>query len=333
MTKKIRIQDIAKALEVSPSAVSFALNNKIGVSSDLKNKIINYAVKIGYLRNNVSLKANYIAEVCAFYEGVVPINEGMTNILKKHDYFELRFTYYGNELQDSNKQQFSFDRILDEEGIKGIIVVFMNVSEIILSKIIKKNIPIVLIGSSSNMGISINIDDEHGGYIAAKYLLDLGHRKIGMILPDYWYDNVWNRRKAGYKKALEEAGVEYDIDLIESENTFSIEGSGQAAMNLIKRNPGMTAAIFVSDRQAFGGMKAMAKNGIKVPDEISVLGFDNSAFCDLFSPALTSLEMHFDKIGKMAAELVVQAIKNGSASHENIVLKPELVLRDSCRRI
>ena len=209
----------------------------------------------------------------------------------------------------------------------------MNVSEIILSKIIKKNIPIVLIGSSSNIGISINIDDEHGGYIAAKYLLDLGHRKIGMILPDYWYDNVWNRRKAGYKKALEEAGVEYDIDLIESENTFSIEGSGQAAMNLIKRNPGMTAIIFVSDRQAFGGMKAMAKNGIKVPDDISVLGFDNSAFCDLFSPALTSIEMHFDKIGKMAAELVVQAIKNGSASHENIILKPELVLRDSCRKI
>ncbi|MFH1369485.1 MAG: LacI family DNA-binding transcriptional regulator [Elusimicrobiota bacterium] len=333
MDKKIRIKDIAKALRVSPTAVSFALNNKSGISPELKEKIFEYATQSGYIRGMSPLKSEYIAEMSAVSDSSILIHAGITGVLKRNGFFALRHTFYGDELLDVRKQQIAFDRILSEDGIKGLIVVFLSLSETFLNKINKKKIPIVQINGNSHIGINLNIDEEHGGYIAAKQLIEYGHRKICFIFPDYWYDNIWNRRKAGYKKALDEAGIEYDVDLIEPENLFTVESAGRATMNLIKRNTDMTAIIYVSDKQALGGMKVMAQNGVKVPDDISVIGFDNTYFCDISTPTLSSIEMQFEKCGSMAAEYLVNAVRKNSVKHETTILRPTLVLRDSVKII
>ncbi|MFH1369479.1 MAG: LacI family DNA-binding transcriptional regulator [Elusimicrobiota bacterium] len=335
MPPKIRIKDIAKELGVSSAAVSLALNNKSGVSSDLKARIVSHAAKSGYIQNAGSLKSDYVAVVYDISEGLVPLNIEITQTLKKNGFFELRYAFYSDELLDDEKQRIYFNKITDEDSVAGLIIVALNISELLLNRLLNKNIPIVLVNCKSkhNLGININIDDELGGYLAAKKLIELGHRNIGLILPDVSYDNVWNERKAGYKNALLESGLKYNIDYLEPENTFTVEEAGKATMNLVRRHPELTAIIYVTDLQAVGGMRAMKQNGIKIPDDISVIGFDNSKYCELVTPTLSSAELHLKKIGSLASEMLLKAMRENNKHSESIIMRPEIILRDSCRSL
>ncbi len=335
MKKKIQVKDIARELGVSPSAVSLALNDRVGVSSELRSRVKGMAAKVGYIKSSIASKSNYIAIVYARAGGhiISEIDYGITSVLKQFGYFEIRYTFVVEEFLNNKNLQAYFERITHENSVSGLLVVFLNITDIQVSILKRNKIPVVLLNSSCNYGLNINIDDVKGGYIAARKLIKLGHTRIGMIVPNIWYDTVWNKRINGYKKALIEVGLKYDPDFIEQENTFNIDESGKATLELLKRHPKITGIIYASDLQAFGGMKIMLENKIKIPEDVSVIGFDNMKFCELFKPALSSMEIPFKTMGRMGAEKLLQSIKGETLKNRTINLAPKLIMRESCRKI
>ncbi|MBN2406506.1 MAG: LacI family DNA-binding transcriptional regulator [Elusimicrobia bacterium] len=335
MLKKFRIKDIAEKLKVSPSAVSLALNDKEGVGPGLRLKIKNLAAKMGYIQNGLRLKSNYIAVLYAYTGGHIftEIDAGITNVLKEYGYSELRSTFHVDEFIDEEKQNLYFERFIDEKSVAGIILMSLRVSDVQISRLVRNGIPVVSLNNDSSYGLSVNINEEMGGYIAAKSLIESGHRKIGMILPDIWYDTVWNRRKEGYSRALSEYGLVYDPGLIEPENSFVKEGMEKAPMNLLRRHPDLTAVIFASDLQAFTGMKKMQEEGIRIPEDISVIGFDNMIFCSMSNPPLTSVKNKFYDMGRLGAQMLIDRINNNLPDDKVVSLLPELVIRESISRV
>jgi LacI family transcriptional regulator len=332
MKRKIVINDIAKKLKVSPSAVSLALNDKAGIGTELRLKIKSHAAKMGYFQNKIAAKSNYIAIVYAYAGShiIAAIDSGVTNVLKKFGYLEIRYSFYMDEMLNENQRELNFDRIMSEQNLAGIIIVMLNMSDVQVSRIQRNKIPIVLLNTFSPYGLRIDMDDHRGGYLAAKKLVDLGHKKIGLVLPDFWYDALWEKRKSGYKDALSEAGIGYVPDFFEAENTFSTEGVERATSELLRRHPDITAIIYGSDFQAFFGIQKLRKDGLKVPEDISVIGFDNMIFCDLFTPPLTSIQMPFYDMGIKGAELLLRAMKEQNLKDGLEMMKPDLVMRGSC---
>ncbi|MFH1369199.1 MAG: LacI family DNA-binding transcriptional regulator [Elusimicrobiota bacterium] len=332
---KTRVSDIARLAGVSPSAVSFALNDRKGISPELRVKIKNTAAKLGYVKTTLSGKSKYISIVYAGAGGhiVSEIDSGITQALSKFGYSQIRYTFYKDEMMNDARKQSYLDGIMEEPGIAGMIVVFLSLTESQKKTVMERKLPVVFLNSSEPGAAGISIDDEKGGYLAAKKLIGLGHKKIGLVIPGIWYDAVWNLRKDGYIRALAEHGIEFNPGYIAEENSFTSDGSKVAAMGLIKRNPELTALIFASDLQAFYGIDVMKKNGIAVPGDISVIGFDNMVFCDLFEPPLTSLKMPFYQMGKAGAETLLDMLKGAPVPDGKILLEPEVVFRSSCKDI
>jgi LacI family transcriptional regulator len=335
MKKKIKIGDIAVKLGVSPSAVSLALNDKPGIGTELRMRIKNYAARLGYFQNRIRVKSNYVAVVYAYAGNHIAsaMDAGITGVLKKFGYLEIRYSFYIEEMLDEKQRERNFERIMSDQNIAGIIVVMLNMSDVLVSRMQRNNIPVVLLNTFSPYGLRIDMKDHHGAFLATDKLISLGHTKIGFILPDFSYDTVWEKRKSGYKDALLRNGTGYEPGLIEVENTFTEEGVTRATSDLVKRSPGMTGIIYGSDLQAFFGIKKLIADGYRVPEDMSVVGFDDMIFCGLFTPALTSVRMPFYDMGRKGAELLLRAMKEQDLKDQLEELEPVLVERNSCGNI
>ena len=329
--KKPGITDIAKKLRVSPASVSLALNNRIGVGEDLRNKVRELALEIGYIKKSDSKQTNLIGTIHPFIGGhiISKLDHAITTVLNKHGFSEIRqnlnvYDYMKNLANDKY-----FENVTNFYNVEGLIIAFLNAPDVVVNRLIRNHVPMVLLNSYSSYGPSVMIDDELGGYIATKKLLELGREKIGMVMPDIWFDTVWNQRRKGYKKALEESGIAFDIDLLETENTFYPDNVRTATLKLIYRHPEISALIFSGDQQAFFGMDSLQKIGKRVPQDISIIGFDNMDFCDVSKPTLTSVSMPFEEMGRVGAEILMESIHSGAIKNESIKLHPELIIRDS----
>jgi LacI family transcriptional regulator len=174
----------------------------------------------------------------------------------------------------------------------------------------------------------IRLDNEHGGYLATRHLLELGHRTIAYISgPAGWGDA--EDRLQGHRRALTEYGVDFDERLL-YEGDYSIESGRLGAMQLLDANPGLGALVCANDDMAAAAMGLLRDRGLRVPEDISVMGFDNTRWSSFLHPRLTTIDYPADELGRMAARWVLRNVYGREDVESKQDFTPTLVPRESC---
>jgi LacI family transcriptional regulator len=264
-----------------------------------------------------------------------PIMRGVQGSLRSADYLPL--------IVDAQAQRKLFDSSLHmilERRTDGVIVIASWVFEEanLLGDVKKNNVPIVIIGRDLvSRGIdSVLVDNEVGGQIAARHLKDLGHRRIAVIRgPQEMVDS--EPRWAGIQRVAVADGLEIDPKLVfelpgHADPASGFEGGLRLAKKMLNSGRPFTAVIAFDDLTALGVVRGLAEAGLRVPDDCSVMGFDDVLPAEVATPAMTTIRQPLKEMGCEAAERVLQAIKRGAGKAERARLHkpfPELVVRMS----
>lgn len=174
----------------------------------------------------------------------------------------------------------------------------------------------------------IGVDHLMGGYYATKHLIEMGHKKIACITGPLHLDDVLERLK-GYKKALKEAGIKYDSKLV-FEGRYNME-SGAAAFPWLMKTK-CTAVFAFNDMTAYGLYIEAKKNGVSIPKDFSVVGYDDIYFSKILEAPLTTIKQPVYEMGVKATEILIEAIKNKKRPEEQFIYQPELIVRSSTRK-
>ncbi len=339
--KRTTIKDVAKAAGVSIAAISYALNGKESkISTETYDRIqaavtlLNYTPNIS-ARSLVNNKSNLIGVIIPeteeqsrmilenpFYSEIVSVIESE---LRKHNYHMiLTGMEVGKEYSDLSMQ-----RNLDGAIIMGIY------NESLYEELRKVNIPIILIDSYINDSQfkKIGCDDELGGYMATRHLIDNGHTHIALVTGLIKKDGVVEKRVLGYKRAMEEAQLSYHSSYI-YEDSVSYEHGVIAGKCIAMKHPEITGIFATADMVAFGIISGLQEAGKHVPGDISVIGFDDIMMSSMFIPQLTTIRQDIKAKGLMAAQYILQTIHGDVAEDiEEIILPLELMKRQSVSRI
>ncbi len=346
----VTIRDVAKRSGFSSSTVSIVLNNAplaryIPVAT--KTKIESAAKKLGYRPN---LFARSLRNRRSHAVGVMVFDmtdpfctlvlRGIENALYQASYLPI--------LTDVHNERTRFERYLEmllDRRIEGLIVVanwlFVNID--VLSDLEKSRIPTAVIGRElKNDSISsILVDNELGAYSAIEHLYSLGHRKIAFIRgPKTLGDSVprWRGIQSFAKTNRLELNPALVVDLPESSDPSSgFEAGFELTEMLIAKRLPFTALMAFDDLTAFGSIRALAKAGLSVPDNCSVIGFDDVAVSSLYTPPLTTVRQPMELMGSMAATVVLDGIgavvdkRKVTVVHRKVA--PEFVVRGSSRNL
>lgn len=338
----VTIRDIAKKAGVSIAAVSKALNNRGGISLPVKLKIeriakaLNYSPYINARKTGMlSGPSKHIGIIYAFAgEHLIrEIQNGMDSVLTDSGYLLTRFNLNSpGQTPDEVRKEYLVDKITEDKSVAGIIAVFVKIADATVAKLQKSGIPVVQLNNYTSYGKCVYVDNKESAYNATKTLIKLGRKHIGLIMPEEVYEDVWQQRLDGYKKALVEANIDYNPYLTVYEHQFSLSEAARATKTLLEREPKIDAIIYGSDIQAYGGLEALKTLNKRVPDDIAVLGFDNMPFSEITYPPLTSIAQPMFEMGKDGAQLMLDSIKSNSHGHKAIKLNGELVLRQSTHK-
>ncbi|SKA73730.1 transcriptional regulator, LacI family [Clostridium sp. USBA 49] len=330
----VTIKDIAKYANVSHTTVSRALNNSPYIKEETKNKILHIAKQLNYVPNysakSLVLQRSYNIGVFFstinqgtspdfFYEAVNAIN----NVIKKK---------YNLIISDTNEYE-NF-MIIDKKRFDGIILVSQREEDnIFIHHVLQKEIPIVVVNREieNNSVVNILSADYQGVYNAVKYLIHNGHKDIAIIEGKKGFKSSIDR-KEGFINALIDNKIQINNEYIVP-GEYNIE-SGYEGMKKLLSLPKIPTAVFCSnDNTAVGAMKAIIDSGLKIPDDISIIGFDNSIVCKYVTPALTTIKKPTKEFCTMGAEKLLKIIDGEEVKKERIYINTEFIIRDSVRSI
>lgn len=332
----VTIKDVAKQANVSISTVSRVINDSKPVSDEIKQRVLKVIEETGYTPNPVArslvmkksqLIGVIVPSISDFFIGEV-LN-GIEEIGKMYNYDILLCNTYG-ELN----QELRYLNLLKSKQVEGIVFMTRVLKDEHKEFFNKEDIPIVMINRDiSDFNItSVSIDHHKAAYEMTKYLIDKGHKRIALFRG--WIENyVFGiDQYEGYAKAMKENNIEIDERLIKN-CEFNLELAYDAVKEMIEDNILPTAIFATTDSMAFGAINALVDNGYKVPEDVSVVGFNDIKLASIYRPKLTTIRQPLYDIGAVAIRVIIKKIK-GEESKENMFILPhELVERDSCRSI
>jgi LacI family transcriptional regulator len=331
----VTIKDVARESGVNTSTVSRALNNVYGVNHETRKHVLEVATRLNYRTNQVArglvtgrsqtiglvvsdIRNPFFAEVARGAEDAAH-RAGRDLVLCNSDL-------------KAGKQMDYFDSLLAKR-VDGIVMNSVAVlSRVQQDQLWAAGVPIVLLNRSSvyRRFSSVLGDNLEGGQIAGNYLIDLGHTKVGHITGPRAHGNLTDRAK-GFLKAFHDRGLP-EPDVIYGEHTFA--GGYESANQLLGPDRRITAIFAGNDVLAFGCIRAAIEKGIRIPDDISIIGFDNVEISQITSPPLTTIDQPKYEIGKAAIEMLLNMIaKDGIREPEHRVIGVRLIERQSCRRV
>jgi len=335
-TKKVTLKEVAKHANVSIASVSYVINGIDKVTDETKDKILNSIKELDYKPNLIarSLKRQE-SRIIAL---LIPINGTYKRtILTDNPFYQdfisgveycARESGYSTLIVGTDKEEECID-FIKGTAFSGVIVVG-NISKNILSRLTDLSAPVVILDNEniSDKFYYLNAEDEKGAYLATEYLLNQQHRKIGFLCGRIDTSIVHVNRFNGYKNALEATNVDFDQALV-FESPITYEGGVEAA-ELISSNMDKMSAVFVaSDIMALGLIKGLHRKGIKVPDDISIIGFDDIKFSKIFIPELTTIHQDIFAKGETAVQMILNSGKDKDAYVETMDVK--LVERESVK--
>lgn len=332
----ISIKDIARALNISPSTVSRALNGSYGVKKETREQILEMAREKGYVphlgaKELVNKRSNLIGLIIpeTDFEVRPAFFETFPSLIKT-----LRM--YGKEtimisLPPDRYEPGELPRICQARKLEGVVVLpgFLENHPVLRDVLDMKLAAVVLEESTQGRHCSnLGTDEVDGACRAVRHLIQSGHRRIGFVNGPRDLVYICKLRYEGYLKALQEAGIPFDARCV-IDSDFTGRGGARSVLTLIERNPGMTAVFFANDLMAMGAIHALQEQGMRVPDQLSVMGYDGLFVGAYFTPPLTTVQIDHARIGISAAEMLME-LMNGQTGRSRVV-KPELVIRGSVK--
>ena len=327
------IKDVALEAGVSIASVSRVLNDPNYGSVEMRMKVTAAAKKLGYQPNKIARsmvmgRTNIIALVIPdirnqFFTSVA---RGVEDVASKYEYRVMLCNTDENLIRQRQYIDTFRSKIVD-----GFIIAVASDRDHDLDKVDRETLPFVFIDRVCEgvLADAIVVDNRDGAYKAVSHLLELGHRRIGLIAGKS--DTLTGReRLRGYEEAYRAAGITVDQALVVDGN-FTIEGGYQATKALLEIEDRPTAIFAANNSMTIGCLRALTEAQVKVPEDVSVIGFDDSEWAEFFVPPLTVVRQPTYSMGTLAAEILFQRL-TGTAPPEwqEVVLKPELVIRASC---
>ncbi|MBM4761246.1 LacI family DNA-binding transcriptional regulator [Bacillus sp. B15-48] len=325
----VTIKDIAKNANVSIATVSRVINNKAdGIREETKQRVLDAIKEHNYQPNTIA--RSMITKKTSTIGLIIPdirnpffpeLVRGVEDFSKKSNYT----VFLCNTDGDIEREKEYFN-LMKEKSVDGVIYTYAHGG---FEEILNNNIPIVLLdrGLDENQFSGVCIDNEKAGYMATKHLIELSHERIGCITGP---DNIQSSRDRlkGYKRALEEAGLPINQAFIKT-GDYQMEGGYEAAKLLLKENS-VTAIFAFNDLMAFGVYQAAQEFGLTIPDDLSVVGFDNIKYNRLLQPKLTTIDQPTYRMGELATEILLDQINNDKNNQiKSINLEPHLIIGDS----
>lgn len=328
------IKQISDITGFSPATVSNALNRKKGVNQKTAEEIFRVAQEIGYLNITVVTR---IRLVIYKKNGLIIDDTPFFTLLISGIEQECR--EYGYEMVISNLDQRQADyteqarQLLNEPGT-AIILLGTELSQEELTLYKAANCPILLLDYwSLDMDFNgVIINNADSVRMAVRYLCEKGHSEIGYLKGKFRILG-FEQRQSGYHSALKEQGVFYHPEFTVELST-TMNGAYKDMLEYLQKKPALPTAYFAeNDVIALGAMKALQENGYRIPEDISIIGFDDLPFCDISSPGLTSLRVPKQEMGRLAVRRILEMINKHDNIHTKIQVCTEFVERSSVKRI
>ena len=329
------IYDVSVLAGVSLATVSRVMNKNAKVSDKTRKKVLDAMAELGYRPNAVaqslaSNRSNSIGILVSelkgqFYGAMLSGIESEFRDAGKH---VIITAGHANEADEIDGIEFLIDRSCD-----ALILHVEAVSDEYLVQLSKGAIPFVVINRNIDeiADNCISLDNEKGGYLATKALIEKGHKDIAYISGPMWKEDALERL-AGHKKALAEHNLEFSEKLL-VEGNYRQSGAVKGMNYLLGQDKKFTAAVCANDETASGAMTVCREHGLKIPDDISIVGYDNIIFAGHLYPKLTTIDYPIIEMGHMAAKLT---LKN-TYQVKNLPIKnlfdPKLITRDSVQKI
>ena len=336
MKAKITLKDIARELEVSISTVSKALKNSEEISRDTKEKVQAFAKLYNYKPNNIaiSLKNKRTKNIGVVIPAIV--HHFFTTVIRGIEKYANAKGY--NVIVCLSEE--SFDRevinmeMLANGSIDGFIMSLSSETQQKgdynhLKEVTEQGIPLVLVDRVTNEVDcdKVIIDDELGAYLATKNLINQGRKKIALITTDD-YLSVSKARTEGYKKALLESGMQVDPNQILKLSSMEMD---EKRIETFFSKKKVDAVLCVNEIFTVFSMRLVQKKGLRIPDDISFIGFTDGLLSKYANPSLTVIAQHGEKMGEVAAQMLIDKVENENEeeNYQTRILEPTLVVRNS----
>jgi DNA-binding LacI/PurR family transcriptional regulator len=337
MNKPATIKDIAQRLNISISTVSRALRNAPDVNNETKQAVMLLSEELNYQPNRLALSLRH--KQTHTIGVIVPnLDYVLSTMVRGIDEVALEagYTVMVCQSNESFGREILNTRRLLDSLVDGFIVSVSSETKLFdhFKKIQERGLPMVVFDrvTPDLIAPSVRLDNEEGGFVATEHLLEQGYSRIA-ILAGPVNLGVSNSRLEGYLKALRKHKVKIDRQLI-IYCDFNQDYAYFATQELLAMKKRPDAIFTISDRMAIGAMLAIKEKGLKMPQDIGLVGFNNEPVVSLVTPRISSVDLPSFEMGKVAAKLFIETMHNNAdMSGVEEVLKPKLYVRESSQRI
>jgi LacI family transcriptional regulator len=325
----VGIKDIAKRVGTSPSTVSRVINGKNYVNSEKREEILRLIEETGYVPNKAArsmvLKRTFTVGV------VIPdtfnmFQRQLYSIIGHHlESFGYHTLFFFVKFEDSSEESCLVR--LKSEKLDGVIMLHEIRNPRFYEYLERVKLPTVLATFGYGRHPSIHVNEEHAAFEAVMHLINLGHRRITMITGGGF--SFGRQRAEGYFKALEASGIDRNQGRVIVSKSYTAEAGIYGMRELLLRNRDFTALFAATDELAIGAVRALADEGIRVPQDVSVVGFDDIDIASYMVPRLTTIRQPLASIGERTATLLHRSISGERLAVSDVVMPVELVVRES----
>ncbi|HBY56989.1 MAG TPA: LacI family transcriptional regulator [Candidatus Atribacteria bacterium] len=328
-------KDVAELAGVHPSTVSRVINNDSRISEKTKERVLLAIKKLGYTPNAIArgLKTKRTYTLGMLIPDITnpffaEIARGVEDAANKNN-----FNVILCNTDDKPKKERTYLEILREKRVDGLILGTAHIKDKSILELEKKKFPYILISRNIERldKNCIIIDDVAGGIMATEYLIKLGHQRIAHITGPLQTRSALNRLK-GYKLALKKYGIDYKDELV-GEGDFRIKGGYQVMKRYLKLAKPPTAIFAANDLLALGAMQAIQKKNFLIPDDFSVIGFNDIELASFVYPPLTTIRQPILEMGNLAVKMLLKIITDKEFNQRRVVLQPKLIIRESCKKL
>lgn len=336
LSKEYTIIDVAKQAGVSKATVSRVLNNNTGVSEELEIRVKDAIKKLDFHPNRLAraLKAKNSSSIGLIVPSVEnPIFAQLTQVVETMaQKFGFSTILCNSEGRIEKEEEYM--HLLLEKQVDGIIFDAAGEYADGFSRVIEQRVPIVLVGRKIEGFPVANIDADNrlGGNRATLQLIRTGCSKIIFMYAEHEAKSAINMRYLGYRDALDEHSIPIDERyIIKTHLTF--ESGAQATQKILDQKIPFDAIFASNDLVALGCLDTLIEYGIKVPEEVSVIGYDNITFGEMVRPRISTVSNQVQKIGTEAVKCLLRQIYSNHSDKEEVVIQPQLVIRQSTRQL
>ncbi|WP_117212052.1 LacI family DNA-binding transcriptional regulator [Allorhizocola rhizosphaerae] len=334
MAEANNIKEVARRAGVSLGTVSNVLNRPETVTPAIRQRVLDVIKEVGYVRNDSArhLRAGRSRTVAIVVLDVA--NPFFTDIVRGAEQVVERaggMLVVCNSGEDLAREQRHLDA-LEEQRVRGLLITPVGRSSKRVERLVKRGIPVVLVdrGSGEANRCSVAVDDVMGGRLAADHLAKAGHRRIAFVGGPFTITQVTDRH-AGATQALADRDGDIDLQVIETRSLSANAGRGAAesicALPTAKRP---TAVFCANDLLALGVLQGLTTGGLRVPQDVALIGYDDIDYAASAAVPLTSVRQPREQLGRTAAQLLLEEADDADRhGHRHVVFEPQLIVRQS----